>query len=349
MLALVALLLTLVVVEIGFRLWGAFSSAGKSPPRGDAHGMAEIVQVSQDPDLIYEYRPNVDTKNYPRFTNSVGMRGPERSVEHDPNVVRIAGIGDSVMAGDMYPAEKTFLFVLEDLLNDAASSPVRFEVLNFAVGGYNAVQERIVLERKALAYDPAWVILAVAINDWEPPVFFRMRGEDGQDKLFDRYQLEARLRFGAGLNPERLPWWAHSTAVRWIRTRFLWDYRVKVFRRAVREMAAICRENSIRMLVVILTEDVEVGQTDDPREKWHRVVRAAVRDAETREGEIALLDLYPILKEHLAEAGLQSYRHYWTSEHDPHPNADGHRLHAELIFKKLVSLGILDEKPTPNN
>lgn len=334
-----AIVVALVLIELGFRvaLWLRPATAGQSQTSAGVMRMGHRIQPSQDADLVFEYRADL-----PGFTNSTGMRGPEYSIDRPPNTIRIAGLGDSVMAGDHFPAEQTFLAVLERRLNDAASSPTRFEVLSFAVGGYNTAQELAALRRKALAYDLDWVLLGVVINDIDAPVFVRSRGEDGQYTLVDRYQRDAQIPYGIGLDPERLPLWARSVFLRWLRSRFYWPLRWGEFRRTLGAIVDVCRANDIHLLVVILTEDVEVGQTKDPREIWHRYVRETAR----KEG-VEVLEMYPAIMTFLKDNGIASYRTFWSGPQDPHPNAGGHRLHAELIFEKLKSLGILEQKPRP--
>lgn len=350
------ILATLIAFEIGFRVWNWLGpDRGTRPPnRGPVARMGELVQPAKDPDLIHEYRPNL-----PGFTNSASMRGREYSVERPSNTIRIAGIGDSVMAGDHYDAEQLFMAVLERLLNEAATPPTRFEVLNFAVGGYNTVQELIAFKRKALAYDLDWVILGLVINDCEAPVYLRAHDEQGKWRLIDRFEVEAKLRYGAGLDPEHLPWWAHSMFLRWVHNRiysFALHKQIDIplmnlsdrysglgnFRRAVGEMAELCRRNNTRLLAVSLTEDVATDHKEDPRKRWHGLVR----DLTEREG-LNLLEMYPYVMEHLKRTGIRSYRHYWSGDADPHPNGEGHRLIAEMIFEKLKSMGILEQKPRP--
>ena len=329
----------LVLIEIGFRAWIALRPEGREPGGvpGAAMRMGPRVRPSPDADLVYEYRPGLAG-----FTNSAGMRGPERAIARPPNTIRIAGLGDSVMAGDHYPAEQTFMGVLERRLNEAATSPTRFETLNFAVGGYNTEQELAALRRKASAYDPDWVILGIVINDIDAPVFVRTRDATGGYLLVDRYQLDAQLPYGIGLDPGRLPLWAHSVFARWLRSRLYWPARWGRFRRAFGEIARFCRENNMRLLAVSLTEDVEVDQKEDPRAAWHGDVRKTARAH-----GVDLLEMYPAVMEYLKAHGMASYRTFWSGPQDPHPNVEGHRLHAALIYEKLVSLGILKQPPRP--
>lgn len=345
-LAIGATIVTLAMVETGFRIYACHMvkevKAKPNPPFIVVAAPAHVP--SADPNLTYEYRPNHSVPGDPDFSNSVGMRGPERSKAKPPNTVRIAGIGDSMLAGDSHPYGKTFLFVLEDMLNDAATSPVRFEVLNFGVSGYNSQEQAVVLHKKTLAYDPDWVILGIVINDCQPSVYFRVCDENGNAKLLSREHMERTVPFSAGLRPDHRAWWSRSVLLRWIhyRTYVKVDHRKGVLRfwNAFGEMAGICHDNGIRMLVVILTEDVEVSQKENPRKLWHDLIRDAAA-----EFNVPVLDMYELILEHLKQKGLRSYSHYWMAPDDLHPTAEGHRLFAEILFRKLASMGILDMKP----
>ena len=75
------------------------------------------------------------------------MRDHEYSLTKPAGVKRIAVIGDSVAFGFTrhpvaLPLKEIFPKVLEAELN--AASPGRYELLNFAVTGYNSAQEEIV-------------------------------------------------------------------------------------------------------------------------------------------------------------------------------------------------------------
>ena len=60
-----------------------------------------MVQPSHDPDIPYEMKPNLNGSflQQPMQTNAQGFRGPQLSVAKPPGVVRIVGLGDSVMLG----------------------------------------------------------------------------------------------------------------------------------------------------------------------------------------------------------------------------------------------------------
>ena len=89
-------------------------------------------------------------------TNRWGMR--DRDYEQTPcaNTYRIALTGPSFVMGSGVADDEGFEWLLEDRLNreNTGSPYTRYEILNFAVPGYSAIQDLMVLEQKALAFQP---------------------------------------------------------------------------------------------------------------------------------------------------------------------------------------------------
>ena len=97
-------------------------------------------------------------------TNSYGFRGPNWSVEKDPNVVRIAILGDSFIEAKQVAFEDTFGAQLERVLGKCLARPV--EVLNFGVQGYGTTQQLLVLREEVWRFQPDVVLLGFfAAND----------------------------------------------------------------------------------------------------------------------------------------------------------------------------------------
>lgn len=343
-----ATVVALLLVEIGFRVYvyRLVSRRAGAPPLPVVVRAASAHRPSAIPELAFEYGANVSFPDDPDFTNSRGLRGPERPFEKPPNTIRIAGLGDSVTAGDLFPADQTFMFALERLLNEAATAPLRFECFNFGVSGYNTEDEAVVLRKKALAYAPDWVILAIVSNDRDRTVYYKVGDEAGTPTLISREYIENVVPFSTGIKPGKKPWWAGSALLRWLHHRsFLKrDHLAGIirFQTAFSDIASVCRENEIGLLAVIMTEEVELRHEANPRIAWHQLVR------ETAASEnVPVLDMYDAIREELKRRGLESYSRFWTEPRDWHPNAEGHRLIAELVFTKLKSLGILDQEHAP--
>ena len=156
-----AVILPLVALELLFRILFAFKVAG---PRFNPEEV--LHRYSLVPGLVYEMKPAfsiIDSHEVVVRTNAFGMRDDEYTLEKPEDVFRICLIGDSVSFGMYLPLEKTFAKLLEKRLN--AQDTGKFEVLNFAVAGYNSSQEAVTLKEKVLNFKPDMVIVAFCPND----------------------------------------------------------------------------------------------------------------------------------------------------------------------------------------
>jgi len=165
--------------EILLRVYSAVTSHNLSQaaararkPNGSFFTLGDIVEISPNPRLIYDLAPN--RNGYfgaaPYHSNSHGMRGPETTLAKPDHVFRIATLGDSSMFGWCVGEDQPYVRVLEQALN-AADDPMRYEVLNFAVPGYNTALEAEMFASKAAKFNPDLVILQFDINDLTLPTF----------------------------------------------------------------------------------------------------------------------------------------------------------------------------------
>ena len=110
------------------------------------------------------------------IVNSRGYRGKDFIKKKNPNTVRIVMLGDSVTQGLHVRYKDTFSAQLEQVLNHEAeklNSQMRYEVMDFGVGGYNIEAEVETLRTVALAYSPDIVVLNFFPDDGQPfPGFF---------------------------------------------------------------------------------------------------------------------------------------------------------------------------------
>ncbi len=122
-----------------------------------------------NPKIIYEFIPGtlIDSS----IINHQGFKDMDFIREKPRNTIRIAMLGDSITQGMNIPIGKTFSDQLENLLNKRTVekySNLRYEVMNFGVGGYNLEAEVETLKTKALDYSPDIVVLNFFHNDNEP-------------------------------------------------------------------------------------------------------------------------------------------------------------------------------------
>jgi lysophospholipase L1-like esterase len=179
LLVLGGLAFALLVAEVGIRAHLAFTrqslydaAAEDRAPNGSAFTLNDLIVPSRNPRLVYELVPDRSGTymGFPYRTNSFGMRGREMPREKPDKVFRVATLGDSTMFGwgvheaDSYPS------TLEAALN-LAGDPWRYEVLNFAVPGYNTAMEVEMFESRAKAFSPDLIVIQFCASDLSLPNF----------------------------------------------------------------------------------------------------------------------------------------------------------------------------------
>src|SRR5262245_28144988 len=126
LLSFASIALTLLIAEVGFRLYLRHKSAldlarverQAEMTRIDTCKLGEIIRLSHEPDLFYERKPNLSG----RFcggnvaTNAFGMRMKgEPTVEKPTGVMRIVGLGDSYLFGQGVDQGEGYLEALEEI------------------------------------------------------------------------------------------------------------------------------------------------------------------------------------------------------------------------------------------
>jgi hypothetical protein len=130
-----------------------------------------IYRALDNREIGYTYKPNFRGTAFgvDLHTNSLGFRGPEWAMQKPDNTYRIALIGDSHAFAFGVPFKDSFGEVLAGILRERYKHlDLDFEVLNFAVDGYNIKQELAVLKEYVLRYAPDLVIAVPCSNDHEP-------------------------------------------------------------------------------------------------------------------------------------------------------------------------------------
>lgn len=306
-------------------------------PEAEGFGLVGLVEPSRFPDVVYELKPGLrgTFMRLPLEVSSHGMRDREYPLAKPPGTFRIAGLGDSVMFGWGVRAEESYLEVLERRLNEMPGPHPRFEVLNFAVPGYNTAVEAAVFERKAAAFSPDLVVIHFVGNDMEVPSFLE-RPEDGRS-LARSYLLDfVRGRLGAPEDASGLVDNDLRGLGREEQSAILAPYRYMAgaggYRRAMERLHAATSARGIPVVVL-------VGRTS-------RDQRNAV------EGSVRRLGFRMVHAQPYTTAWLEANRIGPTREdraralsllyvaNDPHPNAAAHAIYAEALFDELRKMGI---------
>ena len=319
-------MLALGVAEVMTRVY-LYGVAALWPPTMEGIrqiGVSGMIRASPDLDIQYELKPNLRAVRYKTVhvtTNSAGWRDREYTVEKPPGTFRVAVIGDSFTMADGIEIEDVYHSLLEERLN-AQGGARRYEFINFGVAGYQLPQYVAVMAKRALAYHPDLILVGFSTNDF---VWFEEKAKVLFNKPYEVKPLEHpffQFHFG-----------------RWVRTRIA-ALRAGPDRQGELPLAPIFR--------------IHVDQQLDAMGDIHRRTRipicvaflnyysaglreviAAVRAAAAR-NDLAFVDVSA------AFPPAQSKR-YFIYRDDGHPNVDGHRAFADVLFGYLLGAGLIPQ------
>jgi len=176
--------LALLAIEIALRLiqtWQAPVTLDELKARrhqfkGRETSLGHMLMASRDPRLVYELIPRLRVlwDGHEVRTNSSGYRDDEFTPTKPPGTIRIAVLGDSTSFGWRVDKQDAYPEVVEQFLNRFSKGP-KFEVMSFALPGYNTAMEREVLLTRALPLLPDVVLLQFDGNDVDLPNFIKKR------------------------------------------------------------------------------------------------------------------------------------------------------------------------------
>jgi len=310
--------------------------------------LADLIRPVEDDLIVYELRPEIQGRFLGREVsiNSHGMRGPERSLEKDPDVFRIVGLGDSQMFGWGVAQEDTFLARLELMLKEGQGNG-RYEIFNLAVPGYNTVQEVRSFAGRIEELDPDMIIINYVDNDMDLPNFLARRRDPF--KLKKSYLAElVKRRYvilrgssllpisltGVPLNEESLRFGMPEDRIPdRFRPLFGRENMIDAFNR----LAVIAGSRGIPVVLLLNMDDYShrlEGRTPTVL-PWP--VRHLAEFCE-KEGYI-IVDPQDRIMDYLTNNSLRT-QDLWIGERDSHPNRIRHKLVAEELFERLRDDGL---------
>ncbi len=126
-----------------------------------------------DPFLPHKPRPNTTREgtsatnefNYSYHYNSLGFRDIEHQIQKPKDVFRIVGVGDSFTMGAGVSFEQTYLYRLEELLNNRKGNHPKIEIIKLGISRFFPETERIVLEQYGKQFSPDLVLIGFLPND----------------------------------------------------------------------------------------------------------------------------------------------------------------------------------------
>ena len=289
------------------QLWEIYS---KRPADWIAIKDTDAVRLTND-NLILELVPSKTTEfNGTRMsTNRWGMRDRDYEITRPPDTYRIALTGPSFVMGLGVADTEGFEWLLEDRLNQENDGDqyARYEILNFAVPGYSALQNLMVLEQKGLSFQPNALFFVAHQREEEAVVLY----------------LADRMSVGVDLPYEELVELARQAGVEAGMTKVEAERRLRPFETEIlawtyRRTAEIARARGI-LPVWIFMPTLEYPLQEEKIAHLNRVAE---------ESGFVVLDLSPAYENQDPESLVVAY---W----DKHPNAKGHRLIADQLYYEL--------------
>lgn len=332
-------------------------------PDGSNFSLKDIIMPSNNPRLIYELIPNRygTYKAKPYRSNSRGMRSPERPLEKAPGVWRIATLGDSTMFGSGVGQDESYPALLEEALNSIKDSRC-YEVLNFAVPGYNTAIEVETFEVRAAKFSPDLALIQFDINDLALPNFIQ---ETPSLLALDRSYLvsavKSLLKGKSAKNAlmriaetqlKKTPLSRVKVGDEIIR---FFEYRAEFTPEPYRYMVGW--EGVIRALkhlwsvtdkpILHLSNPYPFTSTgffqEDGLDPYTRCVQEAAAKPAGR-APLFVLDIRLVGEDFSSELGINAVQDLSVDfPQDPHPSRERHALLARAIYRSLIENGLLPE------
>jgi D-alanyl-lipoteichoic acid acyltransferase DltB (MBOAT superfamily) len=289
------------------QLWGIYS---KRPSDWPTLTETPAARYTGD-NLIVELVPSTSILFHgEKMTiNRWGMRDQDYERIPAPGTYRIALTGPSFVMGYGVADGQDFESLLENRLNtEHAGGPnKKYEILDFGVVGYSAIQDLMVLEQKALSF--------------QPKAFFFMAHQREEDAAV--MYLADRISVGADLPYPELMELAHAAGAEPGVTkseaeRLLNPHASEILALTYRRIVEVARAHGIVPVWIFMPT---LENPLHPEEVAH-LKRLA------QESGFIVLDLSDAYDNHDLDSLVVAY---W----DKHPNAEGHLLIAEDLYRKL--------------
>ena len=292
--------------------------------------MMKYAQTLKIPDPLKQnshvHRPNASALLMGAVveTNSLGDRGPELSTNRSALHRRVFVVGSSMTMGWGVPYEKVFTTQVQQKLNEHFQGKAEFEFVNAGVGNYNTYNQYILYQRQIDQVKPNMVILHYYVSDARP-------NPNYSNNLFFKYSylasyLYTRIREYSFNKVSLFDYYKDlytSNNAQWMKTL---EY--------IRSMKEIADKNKIPFLVVMQPE-------------LHNLQKGS-----------PYIDLYTSIENDFLKSGITTLNPYsefqstfagresdvWIQYDDPHMNAEGHTVLANILFNYFVSKELLSAK-----
>lgn len=258
-------------------------------------------------------------------TNRWGMRDQDYEKAPPPGTYRIVVLGPSFVMGSGVADDEIFEALLEDRLNreNSGEQYARYEILNFGVSGYSALQELYALDTKALDFEPnAIIFVAHQLEERITVRNFANRVHIGSEIPYDYLR---QIAAESGISAEMTASEAERLMTPYGPDLVSWTYQ---------QVVARAQEKGI-VPIWVFVPTLESPLNIQEKASLEQTAQAA---------GFVTIDL-----SNLYEG--QDISSLIVAEWDKHPNAKGHRLIAEHLYQALqqkqalIPLGLSTEAP----
>ena len=275
---------------------------------------ARMTQRSRP--LVYELRPSIRLRHHGILlqTNQWGMRDKEYEKDKPEGTIRIALLGASEVFGLGVESDQVFEALVERWLNEDGNVPpgARFEVLNFSCPAYFALMRCLVLESKALAFNPDVVLYVAHWNDTDCVAEDIAGILSPEEKL--PYPFLESVAERAGLS---------KSASRPMVRKRLRPYAEEILRGLYGRIVSACRDaHATPICVYVPLVGDQAIQGDWIRQKKETIIQVA------KESGFKVIDLSGTY----AGCSVDDLR---LASWDNHANATAHRLVARRLYPAL--------------
>lgn len=281
------------------------------PPDWHVLSETDIVRSTNDL-LLKELAPDksLTWKGIRFSTNKWGMRDKDYELRKPPGTYRFAVLGVSIEMGSGVANHEVFEWLLEERLNKNNKNEVysNYEILNFSVGQYDLVKHVKVTDTKLFKFEPdATIYFAHTRETWR--AVDRLKGilNSGLDLEYDFLKgIMKRAGIKRGMNDVEV-------------MKRLFPYADDILHWGYSMIAEKCRQNhSVPVWVFLPTVEGEIQ-----RQEVDQLIHMA------KELGFVTIDLSDVYDNYNPESLV-------VSPWDDHPNILGHRLIADLLYKKIM-------------
>lgn len=343
------LVLTLVVGEVGARIWVAIKWPTERVEQLTRH-TTERGRFASHPNLPFALNPA-----WPGH-NAAGCRGPEVAKTKPAGTRRVACIGASTTYGLHVEPEQAYPAVLAKQLAQAHGA---WEAINAGVPGWVSTEILTNFVLRILPLQPDVVVLLEGRNEVFPQAYanfaadyshYRRAGFSFAVSNYAHKRLFAWSRFvmvACTLRGERFGWsereehplyggifWANQPTPAAVATNLADPARLVTWRHLLESVAALCKDRGITLVFCTMGFVPSKLQIDEleATPELPGLFAAQVERNNTLVREVGTRRGVPVVD------GASLARSPELFEDDCHMNAEGHRRRAELVFNALAPL-----------